>query len=536
MRVLLSLFALGMLLLAGSPLTAQVGEAWVQRFDGPAHVDDGGNAILVDAAGRSWVAGFASIPDGTGSAQAVFLTLRYDIDGTLLWQRTWAPVGGHCRARRLALTPGGDLVVAGFVGTALDWGVIVYDATGVVVWSTIVPTGSLVSTEPRALVVDAAGNVFLCGDSEAGTATALIVKYGPAGNLLWSRTYDGPQHAGANARALVVDGAGNVSVAGSVTVPGRGSDLSLIRYDAAGNLQWTQSIGTPGFAQDSGTCLAIASDGNLVMVGTLGNGSATRSDIVVAKYTPGGTLLWQTVHDEVPGEDDTPIALALDTDGSILVAGSQGLGFVDRDVLLLRFDPQGVLLWSRTLAGEAGQNDAPEALVLDAEGASYMVGYLIEQPGGSRRIFTIKMDAMGELIWQQRYGAGFGSSTGRAVALGPQRRVHVTGSSTATGTGPDVATVVYDQPEFRRGDANGDGAFDLADVIDTLGKLFVGPAANPCPKAADANDDGSVNIADAVFSLTYLFAGGPELPAPFATCGLDPTVDGLACTSHTACP
>ena len=88
-----------------------------------------------------------------------------------------------------------------------------------------------------------------------------------------------------------------------------------------------------------------------------------------------------------------------------------------------------------------------------------------------------------------------------------------------------------DEPEFIRGDSNGDAGFDISDVIFTLAFLFTPGAPTPaCLDAADANDDGAIDIADATYSLAALFIpGSPSPPAPHPGCGIDPTLDSLMC-------
>lgn len=86
------------------------------------------------------------------------------------------------------------------------------------------------------------------------------------------------------------------------------------------------------------------------------------------------------------------------------------------------------------------------------------------------------------------------------------------------------------QERFIRGDANRDGAVEIADPITTLGVLFQGVVADPCPDAADANDDGVTDIADVIWTLAYLFSGGPAPAAPFPAEGPDRTADGLLCS------
>ncbi len=92
---------------------------------------------------------------------------------------------------------------------------------------------------------------------------------------------------------------------------------------------------------------------------------------------------------------------------------------------------------------------------------------------------------------------------------------------------------------FVRGDCNNEGAIDISDPVFALEALFVSGATEPsCPDACDANDDGGFDIADPVMLLASLFIGGPPLAPPtFPACGLDPTLDMLACpTPQAACP
>jgi hypothetical protein len=63
--------------------------------------------------------------------------------------------------------------------------------------------------------------------------------------------------------------------------------------------------------------------------------------------------------------------------------------------------------------------------------------------------------------------------------------------------------------EYVRGDANGDGVIDIADVVYLINYLFIdGPAPEPL-EAGNANCDEVVDIADVVYLINYLFIGGP---------------------------
>ncbi|MEM7164244.1 MAG: putative Ig domain-containing protein [Planctomycetota bacterium] len=84
---------------------------------------------------------------------------------------------------------------------------------------------------------------------------------------------------------------------------------------------------------------------------------------------------------------------------------------------------------------------------------------------------------------------------------------------------------------FLRGDCNGDGGVDIADIIQLLSHLFGGGTPLPCDSGCDFNDDGQLDIADAIAGLAHLFSATGPLPEPFNVCGIDPTPDSLPCAT-----
>jgi hypothetical protein len=69
----------------------------------------------------------------------------------------------------------------------------------------------------------------------------------------------------------------------------------------------------------------------------------------------------------------------------------------------------------------------------------------------------------------------------------------------------------------------------------TLKLLFLGGSHPACLKAVDCDDSGGLELSDVVFHLNFLFLGGDRLDFSNATCGLDPTADGLSCDTFRAC-
>jgi len=82
---------------------------------------------------------------------------------------------------------------------------------------------------------------------------------------------------------------------------------------------------------------------------------------------------------------------------------------------------------------------------------------------------------------------------------------------------------------FIRGDSNGDGFLDIADVLHGLFSLFYGTVMEDCEDSLDVDDNGIQEITDLMVLLDYLFRAGSPPPSPFPLPGSDPTADGLDC-------
>ena len=103
---------------------------------------------------------------------------------------------------------------------------------------------------------------------------------------------------------------------------------------------------------------------------------------------------------------------------------------------------------------------------------------------------------------------------------------------------PDFAiSNIYWQfdPPFKRGDANGDGAINIADAIAMLGYLFGGEPLN-CVAAMDVNGDNVADISDPIYELAFLFSGGAgPVGGPACTPDSTPPNPPLECES-SGCP
>jgi subtilisin-like proprotein convertase family protein len=166
-------------------------------------------AMAVDTAGNAYVTGSS----WRGNPRRhYFLTVKYSPTGNLLWLATRSAANGqHAIARDLKVDAQGNVIITGYETRpvsededAFEVVTVKYDPAGNELWS----ARSTFQRSPRALALDAAGNIYVGGCADCDTQQrALLLKYAPNGSQLWETTWPS-----ANFKDLAIDGAGNVYV------------------------------------------------------------------------------------------------------------------------------------------------------------------------------------------------------------------------------------------------------------------------------------------------------------------------------------
>ncbi len=139
--------------------------------------------------------------------------------------------------------------------------------------------------------MDGSGNVFVTGSSSGsgGYFDYATIGYSGAGVPLWTNCYNGPGNDEDSAKAVAVDGSGNVFVTGSSSGSGSSWDYATIAYSRAGVPLWTNRYNGPANGSDSpGSrfALALGPDGAVYITGASdGNYSGDgTSDYATVKY------------------------------------------------------------------------------------------------------------------------------------------------------------------------------------------------------------------------------------------------------------
>ncbi|WP_218127084.1 T9SS type A sorting domain-containing protein [Catalinimonas alkaloidigena] len=249
-------------------------------------------------------------------------------------------------------------------------------------------------------------------------------------------TYYAPRTQGGFDQPLasISDGQGNTFITGTSSATEQpGNEVYTLKLNAEGDVVWQARQSAAPFAAEAG--LQLAQDGaqNILVSGTYWNGSD--NDLQVLKYDPNGQLVWQQVYSGPAEGIDVPAALTVDSQNNIIVAGFSWSG-VSVDYLVIKYDPQGQVVW---VARDAGLGDntwnEPTAVAVDADDNVLVTGYSPNE-SGYVGYYTIKYDAAGDVLWQQRYDyqhleegeeALPTNSLPQAVAIDAQNAVYITG-------------------------------------------------------------------------------------------------------------
>jgi cysteine-rich repeat protein len=245
------------------------------------------------------------------------------LSGTELWTKTFDWKGGDDLARGVAIDGAGAVVVSGKLATSGDGRLVVrrYQTGGALSWS--FETGSE-QASARGVAVDASGAVYAVGSiaDASGIRKLWLGKLDGAGKLAWEL-----QHPGASGKAdgygVASDWTGRVTVGGVIALTAGPNDALVRQNAASGGELWARQVDGPGGGHDAVTDLAVDGDGNVVVVGYVTT-LAGDQDVWMRKYSPLGDSLWTRIRPGQSGEDETALAVDLDTQGGFFVSGTAG--------------------------------------------------------------------------------------------------------------------------------------------------------------------------------------------------------------------
>lgn len=349
-------------LLSGSLATAALGaqcRVFVGRAGGSGS-DHAFGVLVHPISGALFAAGGT---DSHGRGEDLWVA-RFDAAGVPLGSAAWGGAGTDSVGGMALHggTAGSGIYLSGesdsFGAGDLDVVLVRYDLSGSLQWG--ITWATPVDEHADDVVLDAAGNAYLAGGIQVGGADdVLLLKFAPgAGGAPpgppVAATWGGLDADSINGAALDASlGPVRLVVAGNTRSHGNGdADVLLQSYDDNLNLLWTRTWG--GAFKDDGEGVTVDAAGNIYVVGATQPAPGAPDDALVMKWSAAGSLQWYVVFGG-SGEDSVG-GVRVDPFGNVFASGATtSFGAGMSDGLLLKLDADGNLLWAQTWGG--GQDD-----------------------------------------------------------------------------------------------------------------------------------------------------------------------------------
>ena len=317
--------------------------------------DPNGNVVVVGYfTGRVNVGGVNVTSAGSND----IFVVKYSPTGNPLWTKTFGGTTDD-RAHDVAVDSSGSIYLSGYFQGSVDFGggsltsagaadvfLLKLTPAGIHSWSK--PLGGASNDLSYGVATDPAGNVAITGYfqgsanfggaplTSAGSWDVFLAKFNSAGSYLWSKSAGG---TGAeigvgialdSSSNLVVTGqfAGSANFGGGNLTSAGGNDIFVASYNANGAYSWAKRFGNTG--DDRGRGVAVDSTGEVFLTANY-NGNISvdgvslinvgGSDILVAKFSTGGTLRWAKGFGTSWVNGDVPTGITVDSSGDLVLTG-----------------------------------------------------------------------------------------------------------------------------------------------------------------------------------------------------------------------
>jgi hypothetical protein len=345
--------------------------------------------------------------------------------------------GGHS----LIQTSDGGYAITGVTKSfgAGEWDVylVKLDAHGNLQWTKTI--GGPETEEGNSLIQTSDGGYVIAGatnSSGAGYVDFYVVKLDADGNLQWTKTIGGPGYEIGN--SLIQTSDGGYAIAGETESFGAGGkDVYLVKLDANGNLQWTKTIGGKGW--EAGFSLIQTSDGGYAIAGYTSSFGAGQLDVYVVKLDANGNLQWtKTIGG--PGEEIGTSLIQTSDGGYAIAGGTRSFGAGGTDVYVVKLDADGNLQWTKTIGGK--KEDVGASLIQTSDDGYAIAGVTNSFGAGGTDVYVVKLGANGNLQWTKTIRAKSKNLIKSSIVQTSDGSYVIAGTTRSFGAGKDDVYVV----------------------------------------------------------------------------------------------
>ncbi|MEM7369276.1 MAG: PKD domain-containing protein [Bacteroidota bacterium] len=157
-----------------------------------------------------------------------------------------------------------------------------------------------------------------------------------------------------------------------------------------------------GTGDDFSVDILRTNDGGTMLVGNTTSYGQGGFDVLAIKLDAAGDLVWSKTYGGVG--NDFSVAIGHTHDDNFLIVGyTEGMGLGSADVYAIKIDQAGHMIWSKTYGGTMFELARGKAL-LASDGGFYISGYTNSYGVDFDEMYLLKIDSLGTLNWSKTYG------------------------------------------------------------------------------------------------------------------------------------
>ncbi len=236
-------------------------------------------------------------------------------------------------------------------------------------------------------------------ETRKGEKYPWLVKIDAVGDELWGRTYEDSLFAEIRSIAQLPD-SGILAVGIAYPKKKFSSDLWMMKVDKDGKKLWEKNMGSI-YYDEGASSVTLTSDGGFVIAAFSARNEEMKHDFWILKFDSLGNKMWDQIWGGV--KEDFPYQIIETADNGLAVAGynmSKGGGF--KSLWVMKYDAHGNWEWDDFYRHSPW--DAGTAITSTYDGGLAVAGYTKSEGIVNYDIRIIKLDDMGELVWDRIYG------------------------------------------------------------------------------------------------------------------------------------
>ena len=393
-------------------------QLWTDVHNGPGNGYDEALDIIVAPNGNATACGYAQSSNLNGARNA--LVKQYNSSGGVVWTDTYTNpnLQSDDLLRGMGYSTNGYLFVGGHtnnINNNRDAFAICYNSNGVRQWTTIYHDSTGIVQETIAsVVIDTVGNIYFGG---ASLYRGCITKVNSDGSIGWRRTWIGEMPSGYDIlNSIAIDDSGGVYAAGRGVYQGPNyyfngglANMIITKYSAEGDSLWTYRILD---SSDVSMGFAISIRNGVVYTGGFKTDTANVDEnlqILIVDSAGNGLHEWNH-NGQGQGITRGQFVRTDAFDNVYSAATCDRMYNEGRDVVIVKYDPAGNLLWEKYYSSPAWNNDTLTGMEINPAGELILsISSDSVKLSNNYKLSLVKMDSNGNFLdtaWYLPYPLG----------------------------------------------------------------------------------------------------------------------------------